>query len=438
VENKRADILQIQKYLNGELDAAAMHRLEREAQDDPFLMDALEGYGRAGKQQDNLASLQGRLQARTDAKTRRMMPWTVIAIAASVIGFAVVTGVLYNRNDKAPALKVAMNQQVKSVQPADTTAIAAKGAGPIAIQPDIQKGAISNYVPTKDQRSVITDKNATRPAIAMREISIKGDDILKKVPEVTPFEDAVAADYIADKRKDTVLGGGYVAINKNPSLTVLKSKAEGADITVRPGKLSDNNPSALLNAGLPSSLVSGVVLNRMDGSPLPGVSVQIVGKPAATQTDVNGKFTMPNVKKNETLAFGSVGYNTKTLNVKGADSLKVELDASSNSLSEVVVTKATGQKRKASAHPATGWDSFNKYLKENSIAADGKEGVVTLQFTVDPKGNVTGINVTKSLSVEADKAAIAFIKQGPAWVGNINGKAEVVKVRVAFHKKASE
>jgi hypothetical protein len=125
VDNKRADIQLIQKYLNGELDAKAMHRLEREAQDDPFLMDALEGYGHTKRdQQDNLAAIQQQLQDRTAAKTSRMIPWTVISIAASVIGFAVIIGVLYKGNQAATErnAKVAMNQPAKIATP-DTAAI---------------------------------------------------------------------------------------------------------------------------------------------------------------------------------------------------------------------------------------------------------------------------------------------------------------------------
>ena len=37
------DISQIKKYLEGKLDARSRYELERRAQDDPFLMDALEG-----------------------------------------------------------------------------------------------------------------------------------------------------------------------------------------------------------------------------------------------------------------------------------------------------------------------------------------------------------------------------------------------------------
>ena len=61
VSKRETDILLISKYLNGELNTKAMHRLERRAQDDPFLMDALEGYDRAADDQkaqlDELGSM---------------------------------------------------------------------------------------------------------------------------------------------------------------------------------------------------------------------------------------------------------------------------------------------------------------------------------------------------------------------------------------------
>ncbi|RYU86201.1 TonB family protein [Mucilaginibacter terrigena] len=436
VKDKRADIQQIQKYLNGELNARAMHKLEREAQGDPFLMDALEGYGRAGNQQDNLASLQERLQARTTAKTRRIIPWTVISIAASVIGFAIVVGVLYKGGETGSLQKVATTTAPKKLQPADTTPVVVDKEGDALIAGPQKKAFAYNKKPTaKAKADIVTDKSADNTIAMMREISPKQDDVLKSVPEVTPLEDMVATDYMASKKLDTVLGGERVAITKKPSeLTVLKSKADGADMTVRPGKQNDNNPSVLMAAGLPSNLVSGVVLNRNNGSPLAGVSVKVVGKTTATQTDANVKFTLPNVKKDETLAFGSVGYNSKTLDVKGKDSLKVELDENSNSLSEVVVARASQKVKAAKARPYTGWDVFNKYLKDNANTPDGKEGTVGLTFTVNANGSIANIKIVKSLSIAADNKAISLIKDGPAWSGNINGKAEEVKVMVEFGK----
>jgi len=54
VSKKETDILLIRKYLNGELDARAMHELERRSLDDPFLMEAMQGYEQTeGDQKSN-------------------------------------------------------------------------------------------------------------------------------------------------------------------------------------------------------------------------------------------------------------------------------------------------------------------------------------------------------------------------------------------------
>ncbi len=61
----------IRKYLAGELDDKAMHALERQALDDPFLADALEGYAAyAPDQSAHLADLEGRLGQRLEQGRR--------------------------------------------------------------------------------------------------------------------------------------------------------------------------------------------------------------------------------------------------------------------------------------------------------------------------------------------------------------------------------
>ena len=47
METNKITYALISQYLGGELDEAAMHELERQALDDPFLADALEGYSHA-------------------------------------------------------------------------------------------------------------------------------------------------------------------------------------------------------------------------------------------------------------------------------------------------------------------------------------------------------------------------------------------------------
>lgn len=62
--NNTYTILRIKQYLKGELSPEEMNRLEREALDDPFLNDALEGYQHKGINTGKLTLLQQRLQDR--------------------------------------------------------------------------------------------------------------------------------------------------------------------------------------------------------------------------------------------------------------------------------------------------------------------------------------------------------------------------------------
>ena len=78
--------MQISKYLKGELDARAMHQLEKRALDDPFLADAIEGFEQTkSDQKANIDDLSDRLHQRIAQKERRIIPWGPLSIAVSIL-----------------------------------------------------------------------------------------------------------------------------------------------------------------------------------------------------------------------------------------------------------------------------------------------------------------------------------------------------------------
>jgi len=83
----------IHQYLSGELDDKAMHALERQALDDPFLADALEGYAAHGPDQSaQLADLENRLEQRVNrdkGKVRIMYyRWASAAAILLILGLS--------------------------------------------------------------------------------------------------------------------------------------------------------------------------------------------------------------------------------------------------------------------------------------------------------------------------------------------------------------
>ncbi|MBC7914179.1 MAG: hypothetical protein H7Y07_08650 [Pyrinomonadaceae bacterium] len=90
----------IQQYLAGKLDEKAMHELERQALDDPFLAEALEGFGqREFSSEKQLSLLQTQLQARiaqqVENKNLFYFSWQRLSIAAAAGLLFVTASILF-------------------------------------------------------------------------------------------------------------------------------------------------------------------------------------------------------------------------------------------------------------------------------------------------------------------------------------------------------
>lgn len=96
--------------------------------------------------------------------------------------------------------------------------------------------------------------------------------------------------------------------------------------------------------------IEGTVVDKTTGEPLIGATIQVKGQPTSgTVTDVDGHFKLSykTQKKDVILMVSYVGYQPKEVPVEGVTDLKIELDASAQSLNEVVVT-GTGVQKKVS------------------------------------------------------------------------------------------
>ncbi|UKJ08178.1 SusC/RagA family TonB-linked outer membrane protein [Solitalea lacus] len=92
--------------------------------------------------------------------------------------------------------------------------------------------------------------------------------------------------------------------------------------------------------------VTGVVTDKKDQQPLPGVTVTVLGTPSGINTDIDGKYSLT-VKEGQTLQFNFVGYMSKTIKVGLNTVINVQLEADSKILGEVVVTALGIKKDKA-------------------------------------------------------------------------------------------
>jgi TonB family protein len=437
VSKKETDISLIRKYHNGELDARAMHQLERRAQDDPFLMDALEGYeNAAGNKQAQLDDLAGRLQQRT-AKERRIIPFRLMAIAASILVVLTIGGLWLYRSQPASPPKTAV-----VIKPEVKTPVAT----PAAITPEKKQEIVAlKSPPPKQYKRYTTVQKADIQADAMiqpvqpeQTVAVESKIANKVAKDTTPLNEIVAMGYADQPKKDVKATASRSVLKEvqiTPTDKLLQAKVAG--VNTEPRKISPNM-QGYFKDGTPN-IISGLVIGKNDNLPLPGASVKIAGTNIQAVTDMNGKFVLPvDSTAKAKLVITSIGYQTMQINAR--DSVKtIALQPNNQSLSEVVVVGYGTQKNAANnattnAHPKNGQDNFNNYLKENAVSPDGKKGSVTVSFMVDDKGHISDIKVIKSLSKATDQKAIDLINDGPYWIGNANGKPEKVTLKIKFAK----
>lgn len=431
MRKKETDISLIRKYLNGELDARAMHRLERRAQDDPFLMDALEGYEKAGgDQQANLDELTSRLQQRVAKNERRIIPLRFIAAAASVLLVLTIGGLwLYRSRQQKPEVAQLIKPRVKTTPVVPTSPVSPGSRQQTALtHVSNEKHFRKPRIPGKPGKFPVASIAADEQ-IASVDSKIKTTDTLAS----RSLNEVIITGYASQRKKDIAASEATVTedvLKKVPAAgteQLLEGRAAG--VTAKSSRVYKSKKT-----------IEGRVVGSDDGLPIVGASVRLAGTNIGAVTDINGMFSIPADSTKTKLAIAYIGYTSRQVNIRNRDTLAtIKLEPASSALSEVVVTGYTSQAKPGEAavidaHPQAGWSNFKKYLKENAISHDGKTGVVKLSMMIAPNGTISDIKILKGLSNATDQQAIDLINDGPSWVGSTSGKTEKVRLRIKFVK----
>ena len=441
MSNRETDISLIQKYLAGKLDARAMYLLERRAQDDPFLMDALEGYEKAGnKQLQSIKELSSRLKQRTAFTKKRIIPWRFMAVAASVIFVLGIGGAWLYLHQPPVQLKVASVKRMQmhpapfpiKVGPFKDTVNNLAG-----IKQPVTKEAATIYKnKANDKREVLKPADSLKSIIAQTVAAVPP---VAQKPDTTPINEQVVIGMQARKKQDT--SQTMVMLAKTaPQKNQPAIKEEMLQTRVKDASINDMDALSPSNSYSINNFVQGRIISKDDGQPMPGVSVRIKGSSVSTQTDATGSFKLPAGNKDKTLVLGYIGYQTTEVPASKIDSVKTfAMVPSSNSLNEVVVVthnnyapEETEASPVEAAHPTAGWGSYKKYLAQNMVSPDGKTGRVKVTFNVYPNGTLVNLRIITSLSTAADQKALEIIKTGPRWTGSSDGKAKAITLKIKF------
>lgn len=470
----------IRRYLAGELDDKTMHALEKQALDDPFLADALEGYAMYEPDQSAaIADLQARLNERVRSGKKTAVPaaaavgaesaiepskarvrrldyrWVAAAVILVILS---VGGVLLLNKDpreqdiaqvpKAKDTVAAPQPDVSAADAADSLSgliEAQKDSTPAAAVPsaeeqarqDAQQQALS--AKTKEEADTRAKINETKKAQRTR-TAVPPPPPAARAAETSAYA-AAPAPLIA--KEET-----HARANIIDTILIGSSKKDtGSDLAVRKALAQGNKVEGVVT-GAESKyrryseendlrILSGQVIDAMNGQKLPGVVIHVQGTDKAAVTDTAGYFALkvePNKKLN--LDFSYVGYESTNVAVAGNQNhLNVSMPQAEKAKKIMIRGYGTAAKKgNAPASPYYGDSAHIKYLELiKAFPVKGlKEkiaGKVAVSFMVMPDGTLKDIVAHQPFRQEAGKAAVKNIQDGPKWLPP-SGKESFVLLQV--------
>ncbi|CAN5634438.1 carboxypeptidase-like regulatory domain-containing protein [soil metagenome] len=425
----------IERYLTGGMSAKEMHDMERAALHDPFLADAIEGYSEASMQQSNkhLNEITALLQNdKQDAKvvtmpTKSFQWWKVAAMIIVIAGVGIfswyliginkpddVQNVAVVKENVEPAMK--QDSNISSAKPHNGLMIAENKAGDEMAVLDKKSQQLQ-----KADKSVGTLKRTQETAANLMRTDDTDNDGEGDIMITEPDSTALIA-----------------ATDFAPGIDVNKAKAKPIFSPMQGrGAGVMNNNGALNN-------FSGFVMDN-NSQPVPNALIN-AGHQRAAFTDKNGYFNMFAPDSTLRVSVSSVGYETTDVNLSLGYANKIAIEPDEASLSEMVVTGYSSNKKAVetvksnggdTTFPAGGWQSFQEYVyKKINKPFDSTNneiitphGSVEIEFSVDEDGDPYNINVVKSSGTKNDEQVIQAIKEGPRWISSKKHKKSKVVIR---------
>jgi TonB family protein len=425
----------IEKYKKGELTAAEMHALEKQALSDPFLADALEGLEHISSQEfaGDVAQLSSTIQAK-----KKTTPWIwPLRIAAGVILAVVGVWWFVNQMPKDQTGSELAMQKSEELKPAPEQPAP---VGDTIIATPATPEQNQNLAISKPKKGVVKGQPAeTETAKNLENIAAAGKPTVEADKVVTEDElkeiAPVAVRTEANEEREIL-----------PSKDDFKSVAkEAVAVEKKRTAAPAMEPALAVRKTSTNETISGKVVSAEDGTPLPGVNVVVAETNVGTVTDMNGNYQLQSPVSRPSLSFSFIGLKTKQLNVVGSKA-DVSLETDTAQLSEVVVV-GYGVSRDENykpfikkAEPVGGLKAYNRYLDNDAryplSELDKKiKGRVSLKFTVKTDGSLDEFKIVKSLGKLFDDEALRMVKEGPAWnpttEDNVPVESEVL-VRVKF------
>ncbi|GGH12074.1 carboxypeptidase-like regulatory domain-containing protein [Pedobacter zeae] len=432
MNNDWLDIDVLEDYLDGKLDAKAMHFVERQALEDPFVAEALEGLKKSPKRKQTLSILQKQLHDRISEKPIKRKLWGITTHRLSIAATATVAFI---------AVSILFFMRETNRRNAETAARKQNG---VVVHLDSSTAVASTQV----KEDTTTQANTKSPLVDKAIADAKNSDLAKNTQAKITVQPA---------EREMLMPKPIEAANADAvrfrSIEAYASKAKAARST-----LKDSTLTAAPTFGSSKIAFSGNVVDQSNGKPIPGAVVKLAGSKNVTATDAKGYFYLPadSNAKDKDLLINAIGF--KELPVAGLQDPNAIKNALSGnkSLNEIaLITGSNGRKKENIPAPKitlraeqnldgksageitkpvpVSTINYSQYLENNNKLYNpkGPEQFVILSFKIKSNGRPTGITVIKSLNKKADAEAKRLIQEGPDWVLPKNGN-NIVELSVKF------
>lgn len=388
------------RYIQGFRKGKEAHRIEKEAMQDPFLADAIEGFDQVqGNHIQEIEKLRKKITIRTQSKrSYYIRNWS---IAASILFCIGIGGYFLVKENELP--EILYTEEIKELFPLSEPSAPAETIVAQAKQKEEKEESVA--LPPPAPAPVAPVKEKPMAAAALLEDSTIEAMILSD--DATYEAEIIQEEQVQEIRQQSV------------------SLSKAATISqVQP-------------------MVKGKVVDR-EGEPIIGASILQQGTTRGTVTDLDGHFELP-VNDTNPISVQFIGYEPVDIPADTSQLMLIAMNDNQEALEEMVVVgygrqkkknkpQRSAEKEKASTQPqpVIGKRAFRKYLSENLIPptdseCSGIKGKVIISFLVNEKRRPYNFQVKTSLCPSADKEAIRLIEKGPDWtVGVGSTSVEVI------------
>ena len=400
----------LRRWLRGETRGRDESRLERAAQEDPFLADAWEGFSQK-PQADHLHQLKqlnAKIAARTQtdqSKTGPILFWFPRLAAAAAVLLLLTFGWKWLFD---PAPKADLVVDVPSVE-----SKAEAESQPTPSTPEVADVSIE-----KADKALPSKRNAKEgpePATLSAE-GLEDDGMIKE--EANGLADA---EIVEEKPR-------VEAIREDAPGNAASSRAAGNAADKDQAKISTAPAARDLNALQVNPTVGGIVVDER-GQRAAGIPVQRDANTFAI-TNREGAFELPSAAPAQVKVIDPE-FETQSLRLDNNDE-KVVLQRKTKALKK---SFEASDRREGVGYPSPegGFEQFEQYIQKNietpfEAKLNAISGDVTLEFTFEKDGKPARIRILRPLGFGCDQIAERLIEDGPKWRNGKPGTWVIYKV----------